>query len=100
MLTLACTSAKLVPHTVNKNNNTTMKKTLLIAAAALAASVISSQAQVYSQNIVGYVNAPAPAGYSGLANPLANGNNSATNFFDTISGNSDGNIILTWTGTK
>jgi hypothetical protein len=34
-----------------------MRKTLLIAAAALAAGVISSQAQnVYSQNIVGYVN--------------------------------------------
>jgi hypothetical protein len=33
-----------------------MRKTLLIAAAALAASVISSEAQVYSQNIVGYVN--------------------------------------------
>jgi hypothetical protein len=33
-----------------------MRKTLLIAAAAFATSVISSQAQVYSQNIVGYVN--------------------------------------------
>jgi hypothetical protein len=33
-----------------------MRKTLLIAAAALAAGVISSQAGVYSQNIVGYVN--------------------------------------------
>ncbi len=37
-----------------------MKKTLLIAAAALAASVISSQAQVYSQNIVGYANVITP----------------------------------------
>jgi len=33
-----------------------MKKTLLMAAAALAAGVISSQAGVYSQNIVGYAN--------------------------------------------
>jgi hypothetical protein len=33
-----------------------MRKTLLIAAASLAASIISSQAGVYSQNIVGYVN--------------------------------------------
>jgi hypothetical protein len=31
-------------------------KTLLIAAAALAAGVMTSQAQVYSQNIVGYIN--------------------------------------------
>ena len=39
-----------------------MRKTLLIAAAALAASVISSEAQVYSQNVVGYANLPAPVG--------------------------------------
>jgi hypothetical protein len=37
-------------------------KTLLIAAAALAAGVISSQAQVYSQNIVGYANLACPVG--------------------------------------
>jgi hypothetical protein len=37
-------------------------KTLLIAAAALAAGVISSQAQVYSQNIVGYANLACPTG--------------------------------------
>jgi len=39
-----------------------MRKTLLIAASALAASVISSQAGVYSQNVVGYANLPAPVG--------------------------------------
>jgi len=50
-----------------------MKKTLLIAAAALAAGVISSQAQVYSQNVVGYVNVPVPSGYSLIANPLSSG---------------------------
>lgn len=38
-----------------------MKKTLLIAAAALAAGVVSSQAQVYSQNVVGYANVPTPS---------------------------------------
>jgi hypothetical protein len=37
-----------------------MKKTLLLAAAALALSGISSQAQVYSQNIVGYANVTTP----------------------------------------
>jgi len=35
-------------------------KTLLIAAAALAVGVISSQAQVYSANVVGYVNQTIP----------------------------------------
>jgi len=39
-----------------------MRKTLLIAAAALAASVISSQAGVYSQNVVGYANLNTPNG--------------------------------------
>jgi hypothetical protein len=45
-------------------------KTLLIAAAALAAGVMTSQAQVYSQNIVGYVNVPLVAGYNFVANQL------------------------------
>ncbi len=56
-----------------------MKKTLLIAAAALAASVISSQAQVYSQNIVGYVNKPAKVGYNNVAAVFDSGINSLTN---------------------
>jgi hypothetical protein len=77
-----------------------MRKTLLIAAAALAASVISSQAQVYSQNIVGYVNVPTAAGYTAMANPLDNGANTGTNLFDTTSGAMDGDTILTWAGTK
>jgi len=37
-----------------------MRKTLLMAAAALAAGVISSQAGVYSANIVGYANVVTP----------------------------------------
>jgi len=75
-------------------------KTLLIAAAALAAGVISSQAQVYSQNIVGYVNTPAVVGFTAMANPLGNSNNSATNLFDTTSGANDGSVLYIWTGTK
>ena len=45
-------------HGKEQQQNTTMKKTLLIAAAALAAGIMTSQAQVYSQNIVGYANIP------------------------------------------
>ena len=82
-----------------------MRKTLLIAAAALAASVISSQAQVYSQNIVGYVNQPMLAGYINFANPLdaadASGiNNAITNIIPIFSGNYDGDIINIWTGNS
>jgi len=51
-----------------------MKKTLLIAAAALAAGVISSQAQVYSLNVVGYINQPIPAGgYQIIGSDLVGG---------------------------
>lgn len=48
-----------------------MKKTLLIAVAALAAGIISVEAQVYSQNIVGYYNVTVPKnGFSLVANQL------------------------------
>ena len=53
-----------------------MKKTLLIAAAALAAGMLSVQAQsnVYSQNIVGYVNQTIPAfSYQIIGSQLING---------------------------
>jgi len=55
-------------------------KTLLIAAAALVAGVVSSEAQVYSANIVGYVNVTVPAAsYVLMANPLTTGNDVLTN---------------------
>lgn len=41
-----------------------MRKTLLIAAATLAVGVISSQASVYSANIVGYVNQTITGNYA------------------------------------
>ena len=55
-------------------------KSLLIAAATLAVGAVTSQAQVYSQNIVGYVNTTIPAnGFALLSNPLNTGNNILTN---------------------
>ena len=58
-----------------------MRKTLLIAAAALASSVISSQAGVYSQNIVGYVNVPTinPAYDYALSVPFTIGASNGAN---------------------
>ena len=59
-----------------------MKKTLLIVAAALAAGMISTQAQnVYSQNVVGYVNQTIPAGaFQIVGSSLVNGTDvNATN---------------------
>lgn len=81
-----------------KNNNTTMKKTLLIAAAALAASVISSQAQVYSQNIVGYVNIQVTNNtFAMIANQLDTGSNYLDNVFPTGAVSSD-TTLLVFTG--
>ncbi len=62
-----------------------MKKTLLIAAAALVAGVVSSEAQVYSANIVGYVNVTCPAGAQVLvSNPLDDGTNQANDLLSHI----------------
>ena len=51
-------------------------RTLLLAAAALAAGLATSSAQVYSQNVVGYMNVTAPQGFSIIANQLNSTNNS------------------------
>jgi hypothetical protein len=75
-----------------------MKKTLLMAAAALAVSVISASAQVYSQNVVGYVNVPTAASTSTLlATPFTIGvTNGANEVFGTNLPPSS--QILTWNG--
>jgi len=62
-----------------------MKKTLLIAAAALVAGIVSSEAQVYSANVVGYVNQTAANGVFALqANPLDNGTNTLASLFPSV----------------
>ena len=45
-------------------------KTLLLAAATFAIGIVSSQAQVYSQNVVGYINQVIPVGFSMIANQV------------------------------
>jgi hypothetical protein len=76
-----------------------MKKTLLIAAAALAASVISSQAQVYSQNIVGYVNTSINGGnqLSLINNPLNGTTNGAEQILTALTG---GETVFLWNGAS
>ena len=71
-----------------------MKKTLLMIAATLAAGVISTQAQVYSQNVVGYVNVVCPAGFSIIANPVDSGSNVLQNLFPSPA---NGTIIYKFT---
>jgi hypothetical protein len=75
-----------------------MRKTLLIAAAALASSVISSQAQVYSQNIVGYINVPLASGYTALANQLDFDGTGTNNTVATVFGTNlvSGSTVYAW----
>jgi hypothetical protein len=80
-------------------------KTLLIAVAALAAGVISSQAQVYSQNIVGYANVNTPNGGTYLISvPFKIGvSNGANEVWPLVGGNPslpDYSSILVWDGAS
>jgi hypothetical protein len=74
-----------------------MRTKTLLCAAALAAGVATSMAQsnVYSLNVVGYVNVATLGGgnFNMIANPLNNTNNSITNLFATAQ---DGDQIYRW----
>jgi len=71
-----------------------MRTKTLICAAAIAASALTAVAQnVYSLNIVGYVNVPVPGNYSILVNPLSAG---ATNGANEIMGMVPGTVFLTY----
>lgn len=71
-----------------------MRTKVLLCAALVAAGAISAVAQqnVYSLNIVGYVNVPVPNAYSIMANPLSTGANAANEIMTPI----DGSFYLTW----
>lgn len=63
-------------HGNNQTKQNMRTKILLIAAAALAAGVVSSNAQVYSANVVGYVQVTIAGNgeYTLLANPFTDNN--------------------------
>jgi hypothetical protein len=59
-------------------------KTLVLTAALTLAGAAASMAQVYSQNIVGYVNVTYPAGFAIAANPLKTGSNTVAEVFPSV----------------
>ncbi|MGB7767340.1 MAG: hypothetical protein WBN22_00600 [Verrucomicrobiia bacterium] len=74
-------------------------KILLTAAAAMVAGLVSSNAQVYSANIVGYVNytsSTTSPKYELIANPLDNGSNTLASVFSKPAG---GSSLTIWTGS-
>jgi hypothetical protein len=82
-------------------NNNMRTKTLLIAAAALVAGIVSSEAQVYSANVVGYVSLTVSNGFTAVTTPLdidgTGTNNTVTSVIGTnLPVNSQ---ILTWNGS-
>ncbi|HOP98077.1 MAG TPA: hypothetical protein PLH97_00315 [Verrucomicrobiota bacterium] len=73
-------------------------KTLLLSAAALVAGLASSVAQsnVYSVNVVGYVNQPMPTGFRIIANPL----DAPTNTLNALlSSAPSGTQLYKWNGS-
>jgi hypothetical protein len=76
-------------------------KTAILTAALVAAGALSSMAQnVYSVNVVGYVNVPVPHGFSLIANPLNATDNTVTALFaaKSTSGEALGNTLYSWNG--
>jgi hypothetical protein len=81
-------------------------KTLLLSAAVLAAGVASSMAaNVYSVNVVGYINVALPgdqthnggAGlYSLIENPLDASNNGGNTLLNVFPAPADGSLFLMW----
>jgi hypothetical protein len=88
MLTPSLASGIVFVHTVTTKHKYMRTKTLLIAAAALVAGVISSNAQVYSANVVGYSKtATANGGTFLLAVPFTVGvSNGANEIWPIVAG--------------
>lgn len=62
-----------------------MRTKLLLSAAVLGvAGIIGASAQVYSVNVVGYINVPVPPGFSMIANQLESGNNTLASLMPSV----------------
>ena len=72
-------------HTVKLKTNM-RTKILLSAAAAMAAGLVSSNAQVYSANVVGYVQQSLQPGFNLVANPLDLDGTGTNNTVQTVFG--------------
>jgi hypothetical protein len=59
-------------------------KQLLSAAVLGVAGIIAASAQVYSVNVVGYINVPVPSGFSMIANQLDSGNNTVGSLMPSV----------------
>ena len=72
-------------------------KTLIVTAVLALAGIVSSSAQVYSVNAVGYVNKSIPKGFSMVANPLVASSNTIKDLFNAAP---DGTTIYKFNGVS
>jgi hypothetical protein len=72
-------------------------KALILSAAVAVAGIIGTQAQVYSVNVVGYVNLALPEGFSLIANQLDNGSGNLVP--DVLAGVPEGTVVYKWTAS-
>jgi hypothetical protein len=87
-------------HGNNQTKQNMRTKILLTVAAALAAGLVSSNAQVYSANVVGYVNVVVTNGYTLVANQMDLDLTGTNNSIYTVVGTNlpSGTIVEDWTG--
>lgn len=73
-------------------------KTIVLLAAAGVAGIVTASAQVYSVNVVGYVNTEVKAGFNLLANPLDNKNTGGNTVANLITGIPDESFLYKYSG--
>jgi len=75
------------------------KKSLCLAATVLAGGILAASAQVYSLNVVGYVNTPIKGNgaFTLLANPLVAATNDTVSLVGNLLPNKS--QVLTWSGS-
>lgn len=97
-MTAPCKAVIVIAHTVTQTtikSMRTLKAVLCLSALAAGVATTMAQSNVYSLNVVGYVNVPVAAGYNLLANPLKAGvTNGANEIMPVILDE----VILTWNG--
>jgi len=85
-------------RTHGKNKNKMRTKTAILTAAVVAAGALSSVAQnVYSLNVVGYVNVPLAHGYNLVASQLTGSDALLGTVFGTVT-LPEGTAVLKWDG--
>src|ERR1041384_3250818 len=88
---------RLTPHTEQTIHDTMKTKSLLLTAALSAAGIASSLAQVYSVNVVGYINVDIQPGLNLVTAQLTGTNNSINTVLATTTPvMSDNSLLFPW----